>query len=108
MAFVTDSNRPQPLWQTPPTACLTASEAASGVPSLLMHPWGGARGGMHCGDGVKETSVARSTPHAPPLGISDTVATWYKPDRATRMTLRQYLLHTCYEVYTIHCGLDPS
>ena len=28
MAFVTDSNRPQPLWQPPPTACLTASEAA--------------------------------------------------------------------------------
>ena len=24
-AFVTDSNRPQPLWQPPPTACLTAS-----------------------------------------------------------------------------------
>ena len=34
MAFVTDSNRPQPLWQPPATACLTASEA----PSLLMHP----------------------------------------------------------------------
>ena len=34
LAFVTDSNRPQPLWQPPPTACLTASE----VPSLLMHP----------------------------------------------------------------------
>ena len=40
MAFVTDSNRPQPLWQPPPTACLTASGAASEVPSLLMHPWG--------------------------------------------------------------------
>ena len=34
MVFVTDSNRPQPLWQPPPTACLTASE----VLSLLMHP----------------------------------------------------------------------
>ena len=33
-AFVTDSTRPQPLWQPPPTACLTAFEA----PSLLMHP----------------------------------------------------------------------
>ena len=32
MAFVTDINRPQPLWQPPPTACLTASEAASEVP----------------------------------------------------------------------------
>ena len=38
MAFVTDNNRPQPLWQPPPTACLTASGAASEVPSLLMHP----------------------------------------------------------------------
>ena len=39
MAFVTDSNRPQPLWQPPPTACLTAAGAASEVPSLPMHPW---------------------------------------------------------------------
>ena len=38
-AFVTDSNRPQPLWQHPPTARLTASGAASEVCSLLMHPW---------------------------------------------------------------------
>ena len=35
-AFVTDSNRPQPLWQPPPTACLTASGAASEAPSLLI------------------------------------------------------------------------
>ena len=28
MAFVTDSNRPQPLWQPPPTACPTASGVA--------------------------------------------------------------------------------
>ena len=28
MGFVTDSNRPKPLWQPPPTACLTASGAA--------------------------------------------------------------------------------
>ena len=34
MAFVTNSNRPQPLWQPPPTACLTASE----VLCLLLHP----------------------------------------------------------------------
>ena len=33
MAFVTDSNRPQPLWHPPPTA----SGAASEVPCLLMH-----------------------------------------------------------------------
>ena len=38
-AFVTDSNRPQPFWQPPPTACLTAAGAASEAPSLLMHPW---------------------------------------------------------------------
>ena len=40
-AFATDSDRPQPPWQTPPTACLTAFGAASEVPSLLMRPWGG-------------------------------------------------------------------
>ena len=40
-AFVTDSNRPRPLWQPPPTACLTASGAASEIPSLLLHPGGG-------------------------------------------------------------------
>ena len=33
---VTDSNRPQPLRQPPPTACLTASGAASAVPSLPL------------------------------------------------------------------------
>ena len=41
MAFVTDSNRPQPLGQPPPTACLTASGAASEVPSLI--PGGGGQ-----------------------------------------------------------------
>ena len=44
MAFVTDNNRPQPLWQPPPTACLTLSGAASEVPALIMHPWGRGRG----------------------------------------------------------------
>ena len=38
MTFVTDSNRPQPLWQPPPAACLTASGAASEAPSLPIHP----------------------------------------------------------------------
>ena len=38
MAFVTDSNRPQPLWQPPPTACLTAYGTVFEVPSLLVHP----------------------------------------------------------------------
>ena len=39
MAFVTHSNRPQPLWQPPPIACLTASGAASRFSCRLMHPW---------------------------------------------------------------------
>ena len=38
MAFVTDSNRPQPPWQPPPTACLTASGATCEAPSLLLQP----------------------------------------------------------------------
>ena len=38
MAFVTNRNRPKPLWQPPPTAYLSASGAASEVPSLLLHP----------------------------------------------------------------------
>ena len=32
------TNRPQPLLKPPPTACLTASGAASEVPSLPMQP----------------------------------------------------------------------
>ena len=40
VAFVTDSNQPQPLRQPLPTACLTASEVAAGVASLQIHPWG--------------------------------------------------------------------
>ena len=35
---LTASARPQPLWHPPPTACLTASGAASEVSSPLMHP----------------------------------------------------------------------
>ena len=37
MVLVTDSNRPQPLWQPPSTACPTATRVASEAPSLLMH-----------------------------------------------------------------------
>ena len=36
IAFVTENNGPQPLWQPSPTAHLTASGAASEVRSLLM------------------------------------------------------------------------
>ena len=46
IAFATDTNRPQPLGQPPPTACLTASGAASEVPPLLMHPFGAGGGGV--------------------------------------------------------------
>ena len=38
MAFVTECNRPQPFWQPPPTAYLTAFGAASEGPSHSMHP----------------------------------------------------------------------
>ena len=37
MEFVTDSNRPQPFWRPPPTACLTISGATFEAPSLLMN-----------------------------------------------------------------------
>ena len=37
MAFVTDSNRLQPLWQPPPTACLTAAGGGGGALIVLLH-----------------------------------------------------------------------
>ena len=40
MAFVTDSNRPQPFRQPLPTACLTASGAASEALPFGCIPWG--------------------------------------------------------------------
>ena len=43
-ALVTDGNRPQPLWEPPPTACPTASMAPCEVPSLVMHSWRTPRG----------------------------------------------------------------
>ena len=49
VAFVTDGNCPQPLWQPPPTACPTATGAASEAPSLLMHPWGAGKGVLQRG-----------------------------------------------------------
>ena len=39
LAFGADCNRPKSIGQPRPTACPTASGAASGVPSLQMHPW---------------------------------------------------------------------
>ena len=50
--FVTDSNRPQPLWQPPATACLPASAATTELLSLLMHPLGG--GGKECASSFLE------------------------------------------------------
>ena len=64
MAFVTDSNRPQPLWHPPPAACLTAAGAAAAVPSLLLRPpppppRGHTRGIVRHGD------VVVGPPHVP-------------------------------------------
>ena len=39
----------QPLWQPAPTACPTASGAASEVPSLPIQPW--SRGHTRCPEG---------------------------------------------------------
>ena len=57
-AGLTDSNRPQPLWQPPPTAWPTAAGAASEVPSLRMHSYpkaavreGSPTAGMGCPPG---------------------------------------------------------
>ena len=50
MAFVTDSNRPQPLWQPPPTAQFTTSE----TPFLGPFPSNASLGG---GGGIHQTSV---------------------------------------------------
>ena len=55
MAFVTDSNRPQPLRQPPPTACLTASGAASEVPPLPMHRWVTPSPNGGGGDGLRSS-----------------------------------------------------
>ena len=57
-ALVTDSNRPQPLRRPPSTACPTASGAASEVPSLRMHPWGGGRCGGGGGGAISFFSLA--------------------------------------------------
>ena len=44
MAFVTDSNRPQPTWQPPPTAYRTALGTASKVPPSSLRGGGGGTG----------------------------------------------------------------
>ena len=60
MAFATDSNRPQPLWQPPPTAYPTASGAAPEVPSRLMHL--SRRGSWQLGGVVREESYTQPLP----------------------------------------------
>ena len=52
VAFVTDNNRPQPLWQPPPTACPTASGATSEACFLRMHPCSDHTLNMRWGRGV--------------------------------------------------------
>ena len=61
VAFATDSNRPQPLWQPPPT-CLTTSGAASAVSSLLMHPWSGPCGRVWSTFATDLSGVSRAAP----------------------------------------------
>ena len=59
---LTDSNRPEPLQQPPPTAYLIASGAASEVPSLLMHPCPtlpGSPQAMACRTGMRASPSGR-------------------------------------------------
>ena len=72
MAFTTDSNRTQPLWQHPPTACLAASGAASEAPSLLMCP---------CPLGQSRSA----SDHTPRALLTGSVVGWRKP-QVTRPT----------------------
>ena len=84
MAFATDSNRPQPLWQPPATACLTASGAASEVPSLLMHPWGwGTQTELH----NQRRTCGRSGPPLLPMCKQHLLHTTRQP--APQMTTRK-------------------
>ena len=62
LAFVADSNRLQPLWQPPPTACLTASGASSEVPLLVMHPWAMSRGRGAGRGGTRAAGSSRAAP----------------------------------------------
>ena len=61
MALVTDTNRPQPLRQPPPTAGLTACGAASEVPALLMHP---CQPPYPCGDTPSSKAAHVRTPES--------------------------------------------
>ena len=91
MTFVTNRNRPQPLWQPPPPA---ASGAASEVPSPLMHPPPAA-----------ETKLDRS------LGVSSIVhQSWLSPSwHRDHVMLQLYspvppvALHCSYTVHQTLC-----
>ena len=62
MALVTDSKGPQPLWQPPPTACLTTSGAPFEVSSITMHTCGGEGGAFHF---ISLGYAAQAPPRAP-------------------------------------------
>ena len=90
-APVNDSNRPQPLWQPPPTACLTVSRAVSEVPSLLTHPWGGGKAGKgmhHCISG----------PYSPAPGGHKTTRFFPKPDKPQGPTASTAYVRRCSDV----------
>ena len=72
LTLITDSNRPQPLWQ-PPTACLTASGAASAVPWGVGEMSGRRRGRDSRRGGAPRDAVeglGARTPRERALGAS--------------------------------------
>ena len=92
MAFVTDSNRPQPLWQPPPTACLTASGAASEVASLLLHPWGALRPTLTLTRGTHLQQLIRAPPKSAVRTVMEPIDT---EPRSMLTLLKVYGALTC-------------
>ena len=91
VTFVTNSNRPQPLWQPPPTACLTASGAASEVPFLLTHP--------RMGHGAFGESPPRLRGHAPRCSLP--LLGCPRPPTACVTDVKRVLLHRARTAATI-------
>ena len=77
MAFVTDNNRPQPLWQPPPNRYPTATGPTSEVPCPLMHPWGGGGAEVKVPGRPPGASVMR-------LFIPHGVPSWLAGSRTTK------------------------
>ena len=71
-AFVTDSNRPQPPWQPPPTACLTAAGATSEAPSTTLGS--GRHAGSQGGGGGGSNRVENPTHAAEQINSGSTAA----------------------------------